>query len=290
MKLEGEMLEIALECAEGIYIIEEESKKIVYVNSFMRTKAEEEAEGKYCYQYFCGRSEICPYCPQFDKRVHEVYQWEYFDHRSRRWVNIKNKLMNKDGIWYRVGNVNLIQEIMDLTKCSVGEIHTLKELLQSHEQRKYLLEWEAYHDRMTRLFNRSRFMKDNVELFPKYRQAGVLYLDINNLKETNDTKGHAAGDELIKKTAGILEEKISESIKAYRIGGDEFLVVMLGAGEDKIRWLQDMFHRELEAANQRDGHYCSVASGCAWGNSEHGIEKILREADQRMYQNKETQK
>ena len=68
MQLTEVFMEAMLECAEGFYIIEEESRKICYTNSFFYLdEGSERLEGKTCYRAFAGRSEPCRYCPELGK-------------------------------------------------------------------------------------------------------------------------------------------------------------------------------------------------------------------------------
>ena len=85
----------------------------------------------------------------------------------------------------------------------------------------------AHHDQLTNLPNR-RAYAEIVEQFTKEIPAGcrVVIADINGLKEMNDTKGHAAGDELITGTAECLRKCFRNEEQIYRIGGDEFCVIV----------------------------------------------------------------
>lgn len=68
MQLTEVFIEAMLECAEGFYIIEEESRKICYTNSFFyEDEGSERLEGKTCCQAFAGKEEPCRYCPELGK-------------------------------------------------------------------------------------------------------------------------------------------------------------------------------------------------------------------------------
>ncbi len=79
-------------------------------------------------------------------------------------------------------------------------------------------------DSLTKVFNRYSYTELLSSLQQSHPQLlGILFVDINKLKETNDLKGHDAGDELIKEAANILRKVFDENI--YRIGGDEFVII-----------------------------------------------------------------
>lgn len=91
-----------------------------------------------------------------------------------------------------------------------------------------LYEQMAYTDKLTGLGNRTLHDKLMLEADVRHHQYIVCVFDLNNLKKCNDSLGHAAGDEYIRSSAGILQtcfEKVVEG-KVCRIGGDEFCVVL----------------------------------------------------------------
>ena len=91
---------------------------------------------------------------------------------------------------------------------------------ESHEKLHRL----SFEDTLTSVYNRNKFNQDIEEYHQKpVEDIGVAYFDINGLKEVNDTKGHAAGDKLVKNAAtGINSVFIGDT---YRIGGDDFVVI-----------------------------------------------------------------
>jgi diguanylate cyclase (GGDEF)-like protein len=92
-------------------------------------------------------------------------------------------------------------------------------------------------DEMTRLFNRRCFDEDLqvIKESPLASDFVVFSLDVNGLKTVNDTKGHAAGDELIKGAANCLALTIGHMGKAYRTGGDEFMAIVHTENPEAIR-------------------------------------------------------
>ncbi len=83
-------------------------------------------------------------------------------------------------------------------------------------------------DEMTRLYNRRCFDEDLMVIkeSPLAEDFVIFSIDVNGLKTVNDTKGHAAGDELIKGAAGCLALTVGHKGKAYRTGGDEFMAIV----------------------------------------------------------------
>ncbi len=92
-------------------------------------------------------------------------------------------------------------------------------------------------DELTRLYNRRRYVEDLAKLDDDSLDSDltIFSIDINGLKVANDTKGHAAGDELIKGAADCLALSIGQSGRVYRIGGDEFMAIVHTEAPEDIR-------------------------------------------------------
>lgn len=145
-------------------------------------------------------------------------------------------------------------------------------------------EAEALSDALTGLFNRrgwDKLVNLEEERCKRYgHPTTVLMIDLNNLKTINDKFGHAAGDELIQKAATALKEQVRSSDIIARLGGDEFAVLSLETNlenaEKLILRIQQAF-AELEI---------SAAMGLALRNPAYGLSSAIKEADEKMYQNK----
>jgi len=109
---------------------------------------------------------------------------------------------------------------------------TVKAREVSLEQSRRELEYLSNHDVLTELPNR-RFFEQRLEQAlregkERKRQVAVLFLDLDQFKQVNDTLGHNIGDELLKKFAVKLRAKVRDIDRIARIGGDEFNIVLEG--------------------------------------------------------------
>lgn len=154
--------------------------------------------------------------------------------------------------------------------------------LEQRDQQKYLKRL-SYFDMLTRLRNRNGYMEDLAGWKAKKLECvGVVYIDLNGLKKTNDTLGHEAGDALIRRMAIALEEVFPQ--QAYRIGGDEFVVVMQNVP-------RDAFERRVQQCRENlRSRSISAAMGTVWQAAPKDVEELLRKADDCMYREKEKMK
>ena len=102
--------------------------------------------------------------------------------------------------------------------------------LSHRERAEETLQFMAFHDSLTGLPNRSMFEQMLDLALARARRRGlavaVIYMDLDNFKLVNDSLGHAAGDELLKETAGRLRTVVRETDVVARQGGDEFLILL----------------------------------------------------------------
>src|SRR5690606_11066900 len=150
------------------------------------------------------------------------------------------------------------------------------------------LEYLGQHDVLTGLKNRS-FFTDELE---RLRRKGpfpitAVVLDLNNLKEVNDELGHAAGDALLRRTGEVIGKAIDKPMQAARTGGDEFIILVPGAGEAAGQLLMENLEKLVALNNQYyTGLPLSLSMGMATCTSADGLDEMLRRADLAMYEKK----
>ncbi|MGA2836344.1 MAG: EAL domain-containing protein [Acidimicrobiales bacterium] len=101
------------------------------------------------------------------------------------------------------------------------------------EDRTRDLRYQAFHDSLTGLANRALILRSTRQLVTQHQEEGVpfsvLFLDLDDFKDINDTLGHAAGDELLIAVGRRLESVLRDGDSVGRLGGDEFVVLASGA-------------------------------------------------------------
>lgn len=116
--------------------------------------------------------------------------------------------------------------------------------------------------------------------------ASLLLLDIDNFKEINDEFGHAAGDQMLVRLTEIIELRIRVTDSLYRIGGEEFVVVIEGQRKEQARRLAEQLRTLVEANELAPGGTVTISLGVAELGAGEKLEQWLRRADVALYESK----
>ena len=150
----------------------------------------------------------------------------------------------------------------------------------------------ASTDSLTGLDNRLAFdsMLKSIENESFIKDNWIMYMfDVNGLKYINDTFGHPAGDELIKSAADIIVKAYGKDGSCYRIGGDEF-VVLINVDDDTIQKYDNVYEQLLNEHNKKTLYHVSIAQGKSKLIDNGGIRRSISDwkmdADLSMYRNK----
>lgn len=140
-------------------------------------------------------------------------------------------------------------------------------------------------DGMTGLYNKSKYLDMISNTYLNEEKLAVIFWDINYLKKINDTIGHEVGDKLILTVAESIRNVCNASDNAYRVGGDEFIMIMRGADEKAVaKKIQD-WEGVLNHLKKNMDFEISVSVGHAYGTGKN-LDAVIHEADQMMYENK----
>lgn len=141
------------------------------------------------------------------------------------------------------------------------------------------LRYLSENDILTGVHNRNAMNRRLAELKAGNRPLGIIYVDLNNLKQTNDTYGHSVGDSRLRDMSAMMKS-VCPADDIYRLGGDEFVVFLDGIGEDRF---QDTFWGLKKKADTLAIH---VAVGGKWVPHASALMRAMREAEHRMYSEK----
>lgn len=167
-------------------------------------------------------------------------EWELAIGEQNSYLLIRNRRIWHDGHRCRVGVVIHASDIIGVSRDMSQLIVDYQQAVDRNKQLLNELNWNAYHDQLTCLYNRNKYMTDCEQLFSSQSGYGVMSLDINNLKWVNDHYGHEQGDCLIR-TVGKALQTVEEDGRTYcyRVGGDEFVLVSLCSSEHELRAVRD---------------------------------------------------
>lgn len=156
--------------------------------------------------------------------------------------------------------------------------HFIVSLLRKQNMVKSL-ERISLYDQLTKLGNRHA-MHEYIRAVDAEKSIGVMYCDVMGLKRVNDEKGHQAGDDLLVRASQCLLRQFEE-YALFRIGGDEFLVLCAGIGEEEMNGRIAALKQDMEK------NEAMMAIGCIWNpDSAKDMDKLMAEADNRMYADK----
>jgi diguanylate cyclase (GGDEF)-like protein len=152
----------------------------------------------------------------------------------------------------------------------------------------------SLEDELTKLSNRRGFMTLAEQQFRvanrSKKEMFLLYADLDDLKVINDTLGHEEGDGALAETAAVLREAFRESDIIARVGGDEFVVLAIDAGDGRADVLNQRLREKIEVFNARPNrkYVLSLSLGTARYDPEKpcSIQDLINRADKRMYQDK----
>lgn len=139
----------------------------------------------------------------------------------------------------------------------------------------------SYHDALTGFYNRNKFTLDTEELAGFKGSIGLVYLDINGLKNINDLYGHERGDT----TLSTCARKVSEDFEGadfYRIGGDEFVVICKNM--PSALFFEKIICMKNSLANDEG---IQAAVGSQWTENGADIKALISKADALMYKDKQ---
>ncbi|WP_443097898.1 putative bifunctional diguanylate cyclase/phosphodiesterase [Treponema succinifaciens] len=216
---------------------------IVYVNECFRNLTKNFIKEGVLFSSF--KEKISQDINWFDMTVETIktkktIEETFYSHNFSIWIQLVEKCVPGDYVAVSLTNVSQakeyesalseqnkkLEEVTSQLKSSRLNLDSqLKNIQQLNEQ----LLFAAYHDSLTDLYNRSwlsTMMKVQIkETTEKNEKFGILLFDIDNMKDINDSRGHNAGDELLKQVATILKLMESKTVTATRFGGDEFVLL-----------------------------------------------------------------
>ncbi|TNF45244.1 MAG: GGDEF domain-containing protein [Epsilonproteobacteria bacterium] len=160
-------------------------------------------------------------------------------------------------------------------------------------EKKIIAEKQAKTDITTGLYNRRAYYEISEVEFQRLlrhkRSLSVIIFDIDHFKSINDTYGHGTGDKVLEGVGHIVKNLIREYDYAFRMGGDEFLVLLPETNDRQATQLAERIRREIEKYKLKENRSLEITA--SFGITQYtyrdtNIEKVTRRADEALYQAK----
>jgi diguanylate cyclase (GGDEF)-like protein len=194
---------------------------------------------------------------------------------------------------FAVPESHLTPQVRTAFNVMIGEIDSLR--LDVEQLKLSLAEAEASadHDPMAPVYNRRAFMREAsrvVALVKRHEiEASLIYFDLNNFKDINDTHGHPAGDTVLRAIGETLIRQTRETDIVGRIGGDEFAVVLTHLAPKAARQKAEALAAAIcteRVLHNGEPLFISAAIGIAHFKPNDSAEGVLARADEAMYADK----
>ena len=189
--------------------------------------------------------------------------------------------------------INIIDYLKDVVTLQKDKQKAENDLRDKDEQIGQL-SIESHQDALTGVGNKAAYIKKMDELNRQIKtfdpEFALVMADINNLKQINDKYGHRAGDQYIKGCCRIVCETYKHS-PVFRIGGDEFVVLLLGQDYTNRRELYDQIKEKFKRAYEETGvspwlRYSAAVGMAEKAADDYTAEFVFKRADEEMYKDK----
>lgn len=211
--------------------------------------------------------------------------------KGREAIDLEIRIVRKDGrpLWCQV-LVHLIYRRGTLVRM-VGKIADIDQMVKE----KIKLQHQSRTDVLTGLLNKEAFRQDVRECWQgqkKEKGSVMVFIDIDNFKQLNDTLGHQSGDAALKQTADTIKKNFRAGDLLGRFGGDEFVAFVPEISLKDFLKRAEKLQEELrlEFTGEDGGKKVSISASIGFSHCEdetYSYEKLLEEADKALYSAKE---
>jgi diguanylate cyclase (GGDEF)-like protein len=210
-------------------------------------------------------------------------------------IKIVNPIKN---LYEALKIVNFDDDQIDLSKIDLLQANGTSEIKKIIKKFKYLVDiiaerinrinsetYKSEHDGLSGCYNRVHL--DAVKgKYETSQYVTIIFIDVNNLKRMNDDFGHEAGDNLIMAAANKLKFWDTYG-DVYRVGGDEFMVVIVNQTPEYINKVFNQWYPTVGQLNRStDSFKCLLSYGISFGTKGCSFEAIQKDADDKMYEYK----
>lgn len=221
------------------------------------------------------------------------YKLQRHDDGSDIWLRVSGKpRFDADGgfIGYRGTGHDITDERLTIARLKENR-DALAKRNQQLDEAHAALQQIADKDALTNLLNRRTFARDlDVALRAPGRDVALLHIDLDRFKWINDTLGHPAGDAVLVAAAGRIAKAVCSSGQTYRVGGDEYQVLLdLPCDDPQIGWIADAIITGMAEPIKLDGQMVTIGASIGIATGQGGQispDQIVAQADVALYEAK----
>lgn len=176
----------------------------------------------------------------------------------------------------------------DELECLYKSIRAMTESMDEYVDRQKERRWNTEHDQLTTLFNRNKLYDRMERQYLHVNSLFVVALSVNHLKEMNERYSFKSGDSVLIKVAKEMRTIMTENIHAYRVGGDEFVIVMCDYEKDSAESFINDWTKDIGKLNRAsDDVSCTLSVGYAYSDGDNiDFDKLLETASRNMLDGK----
>ncbi|QCJ41888.1 EAL domain-containing protein [Bacillus sp. S3] len=176
----------------------------------------------------------------------------------------------------------------------INGLYVICKDLSEQSKNMEMIKFMAFHDQLTGLLNRRALLEHlNQHIYSKVKSVqefALISIDLDRFKYLNDTLGHLAGDEILKKVAERLGQFQNETCYIYRVGGDEFNILLLSADRKEagtfVKKVFSVFSQSFYLNSQE--YFISTSIGISmFPNDGKDAEMLIKNADEALFRVKE---
>ena len=268
--------------------------KVIFMIDLKKQSAQNIKHAEVAWQHY--QDGIMPYEIFLDTFISRMVEAEY--------VNVIREFMNPDTMENRMRDMNALSReyhgkniewgrivLAPAKRNRDGGLERVVFAVQDITEQKKREEWMQYkmeHDELTGTLNRTAFNRVTKLLEDNLTPFALILLDIDNFKTINDTHGHDVGDEVLSQLVTALNEKMRSVDKIFRIGGDEFAIIMNRITLEQANRVKSLINQvnEITMSDMNDVPPFSISAGVTFSICYN--ENVFHNADKALYRTKET--
>ncbi|HCM1914444.1 TPA: cellulose biosynthesis regulator YedQ [Salmonella enterica subsp. salamae serovar 28:r:e,n,z15] len=223
--------------------------------------------------------------------------WERLDHFDGLLLRVHTF---REGIQGNFGSISIALTLLWglFTAMLLISWGVIRHMVRNMFVLQHSLQWQAWHDPLTRLYNRGALFEKASRLAKRYRESrqpfSVVQLDLDYFKSVNDRFGHQAGDRVLSHAAGLIGSTIRSHDIAGRVGGEEFCIVLPGATKAQALRIAERIRQRIndkeilvtKSTTLRISASMGISSAEEYG--DYDFEQLQSLADKRLYYAKQS--